>query len=104
MPPVPPAVPAPAFGRLGDDRFGHEGVLRDRGGVLERRAGDHGRVDDPGLDQVLDLVGVDVESVALEALRTLSTTIEPSTPALYASWRSGSSSARTMICAPVRCH
>jgi hypothetical protein len=40
----------------------------------------------------------------LEALRTLSTTIEPSTPALYASWRSGSSSARTMICAPVRCH
>src|SRR5581483_3754080 len=37
----------------------------------------------------------------LAALRTLSTTTEPSRPAFVASWRSGSSSARRMIEAPV---
>ena len=37
------------FGWLGDDRLGHEDVLRDRRGVLQRRARDHGRVDDPRL-------------------------------------------------------
>src|SRR5262245_14760095 len=30
------------LGGLGDDRPGHEDVLRDRSGVLERRARDHG--------------------------------------------------------------
>src|ERR1051325_3352519 len=56
------------LGRLGDDRLGHEDALGDRGGVLQRRARDHGRVDDPGLDQVLDLLGVDVEALALGGL------------------------------------
>src|SRR5581483_7483075 len=54
--------------RLGDDRFGHEDVLGDRGGVLKRRAGDHRWIDDPGFDQVLDLVAVDVESLAFGGL------------------------------------
>src|SRR6266576_7079596 len=53
------------FGWLGDDRLGHEDVLRDRGGVLQRRARDHGRVDDAGLDEVLNLVRVDVQALAL---------------------------------------
>src|SRR6266498_3884329 len=53
------------LGRLGDDCLGHEDVLRDRGGVLQRRARDHRWVDDAGLDQVLDLVRVDVQALAL---------------------------------------
>src|SRR6266545_3197370 len=49
--------------------FGHDGlrgqdVLRDRRSVLKRRARDHRRVDDAGLDQVLDLAGVDVQAHA----------------------------------------
>ena len=35
---------------LGDDRLGHQDALRDRGGVLKCRAGDHRRVDDARLD------------------------------------------------------
>src|SRR5439155_8092591 len=53
------------FGWLGDDRLGHEDVLRDRGGVLQRGARDHRRVDDARLDQVFDLVRVDVQALAL---------------------------------------
>ena len=61
----PPAPPRRVLlGRLGDDRLGGEDVLRDRRGVLQRRAGDHRRVDDPGLDEVLDLAGVDVQALA----------------------------------------
>jgi len=59
------------LGGLGDDCFGHENVLCDRGGVLQRRAGDHGRVDDAGLDEVLDLIGVDVQAVAVGAFPDL---------------------------------
>ena len=67
---MPPGIPPPAIAgsllrRLGDDRLGGEDVLRDRSRVLQRRAGDHGRVDDPGLDQVLDLARVDVQALAL---------------------------------------
>src|SRR5205807_6033450 len=50
---------------LGDDRLGGEDVLRDRRGVLQRRPGDHRRVADPALEQVLDLAGLDVEAEAL---------------------------------------
>src|SRR6185436_7726468 len=53
------------LGGLGDDRLGREDVLADRRGVLERRAGDHGRIDDPGLDEVDGLAAVDVQAVAL---------------------------------------
>src|SRR6266496_4032272 len=53
------------FGWLGDDRLGHEDVLRDRGGVLQGRARDHGRVDDPRLYQVFDFVRVDVQALAV---------------------------------------
>src|SRR5579884_2785375 len=56
------------LGRLGDDRFGHEDVLCDRGCVLQCRARDHGGVDDPGLDEVLEFVRVDVEAVAVGGL------------------------------------
>src|SRR5581483_12522674 len=50
---------------LGDDRLGRENVLRDRRGVLQRRARDHRRVDDAALDEILDLAGVDIQAVAL---------------------------------------
>src|SRR5262249_10008956 len=48
---------------VGDDRLSGQDVLADRRGVLERRAGDHGRVDDPRLDEVLDLAGLDVQAL-----------------------------------------
>src|SRR6476659_8648031 len=51
--------------RLGHDGLGGEDVLADRRRVLERRAGDHGRVDDARLDQVDGLARVDVQAVAL---------------------------------------
>ena len=49
MPPMAAHAGSGLFGWLGDDRLGHEDVLRDRRGVLQRRARDHGRVDDPRL-------------------------------------------------------
>src|SRR5688572_25823333 len=54
---------------LDDQRFGREEKAGDRRGVLERRAGHLGRVDDTGLDQVLVLVGqrVVTERVVLRA-------------------------------------
>ena len=74
MPPMPPGMPAPAgcfSGGFGDDGLRHEDVLRDRGRVLQRRADDHGRVDDAGLDQVLVLVRLDVQAVALRRVPDL---------------------------------
>ena len=68
---IPPMSGMPAgsgrglLGRLGDDRLGGEDVLRDRRGVLQRRARHHRRVDDPRLDEVLDLAAVDVQAEAL---------------------------------------
>src|SRR6266508_3661483 len=50
---------------FGDDCLGREDVLGDRRGVLQGRARDHGRVDDPGLDEVSVLAGIDVQSVPL---------------------------------------
>src|SRR5436305_11369083 len=50
--------------RFGDDRLGHEDVLRDRGRVLQGRAGDLGRVDDAGLDQVAVLAARRVQAFA----------------------------------------
>src|SRR5256885_1476600 len=49
---------------LGDDRLGREDVLRDRRGVLERRARHHRRIDDAALDEILDLARVDVQALA----------------------------------------
>src|SRR3954447_11536485 len=49
---------------LGDDRLGGEDVLADGRGVLQRRARDHRRVDDAGLDQVGDLTGGRVQTLA----------------------------------------
>jgi chaperonin GroEL (HSP60 family) len=51
------------FGWFGDDRLGHEDVLRDRRSILQRRACDHGRVDDAVLDEVLDLARVDIQAL-----------------------------------------
>src|SRR5829696_1408410 len=51
-------------GHLGHDRLGGEDVLGDRRGVLQRRAGDHGGVDDARADQVDVLAGGRVEPVA----------------------------------------
>src|SRR3954465_14911687 len=49
---------------VGDDGLGGEEERRDGGGVLQRRAGDLGRVDDAGLDQVHVLAGGGVEAPA----------------------------------------
>src|SRR3954464_3104414 len=53
---------------LGDDRLGREDVLRDRRGVLQRRARDHRRVDDALGDEVDDLAGRRVQAQALLGL------------------------------------
>src|SRR3954454_20434958 len=50
---------------LGDDGLRREDVLRDRGGVLQRRARDHGRVDDALGDEVDDLAARRVQALAL---------------------------------------
>src|SRR4051812_8430157 len=52
------------LGRLRDDGLGGEDVLRDRRGVLERRARDHGRVDDARADQVDHLAGGGIQALA----------------------------------------
>src|SRR4051812_47509208 len=49
---------------VGDDGLGGEEERRDGSGVLQRRAGDLGRVDDAGLDQVHVLAGGGVEAPA----------------------------------------
>src|SRR5205823_3249064 len=59
------------LGGLGDDGLGREDVLRDRSRVLQGRADDHGRVGDAGLDQVLVLAGLDVQTVTLGAVPDL---------------------------------
>src|SRR4051812_29795133 len=52
------------LGGLGDDRLGGEDVLRDRRGVLQRRARDHGGVDDARADEVDHLAGGGVQALA----------------------------------------
>ena len=67
MPPMsgmPPPIGAVLLGRLGDDALRRQDVLGDRGRVLQRRARDHGRVDDAVLDQVAVLAGARVETLA----------------------------------------
>src|SRR4051794_30111210 len=49
---------------LGDDRLRGEDVLADGRGVLQRRARDHRRVDDAGLDEVGDLTGGRIQTLA----------------------------------------
>ena len=103
--PPPPGMPAgmAAASRASPQRWPRSSgcSLSDRGRVLERRARDHGRIDDPALMRSSISPVSTFRPSPFFALRTLSTTTEPSRPALYASWRSGSSSARMMICAPV---
>src|ERR671916_1568047 len=47
---------------LGHHDVGGDDEAADRGRVLQRRAGDHGRVDDTGRDQILVLAGEGVEA------------------------------------------
>src|SRR5215203_4100383 len=62
------ATAAILLGHLGDDRLGGEDVLGDRRGVLQRRARDHGRVDDARLDEVDHLAGGGVQALARRGL------------------------------------
>ena len=62
------AAAAVLLRHLGHDRLGGEDVLGDRRRVLQRRAGDHGRVDDARRDEVDVLAGRGVEAVALLGL------------------------------------
>src|SRR5207253_8091133 len=55
-------------GHLGHDRLGGEDVLRDRRGVLQRRARDHRGVDDARADEIDDLAVGRVEALALLGL------------------------------------
>jgi hypothetical protein len=87
--------------QLGDHALGREQQPGDRGRVLQRRAGDLGRVDDAGLDEVLVLVGRDVVAVVALAGETSPTTTAPSTPAFAQSIRIGCSMARRTICEPI---
>ena len=62
-------VTATGAGRLGlglvrHERLGGQQQARDRAGVLQRRAGDLGRVDDTGGHEVLVLTGEGVEALA----------------------------------------
>src|SRR3954462_11694647 len=64
------AAAHPGAGRLllrglGDDRLGRQDVLRDRRGVLQRRAHDHRRVGSSGLDEILVLTRLDVQAITL---------------------------------------
>src|SRR5256886_3343354 len=56
---------------LGDDRLGGEDVLRNRRCVLKRRANHHRRVGDPGLDEILVLIRLDVEPEPLRRVPDL---------------------------------
>ena len=69
MPPIPPMPPPPGmaggFGGSGLSAItalGREQEPGDRRRVLQRGAGHLGRVDDAGLDQVLELAGEGVEA------------------------------------------
>src|SRR5919204_2273575 len=59
------------LGGFGDHSLGREDVLRDPSCVLQRGADDHGRVGDAGLDEILVLTALDVESVPLRAVPDL---------------------------------
>jgi hypothetical protein len=81
------------FGDFGDERVGGQQQGRDAGRVAQGRADDLGRVDHAGFHQiaVFVLVGVVAFVLALELADALTTTA-PSTPALSAMARSGTSS------------
>ena len=82
------------LGLVGDEALGGEDQGGDRRRVLQRRPGDLGRVDDAGLDQVLELAGGGVEADGAGlAARPARTTTAPSRPALSAMSRAGASSA-----------
>ena len=88
---------------LHHDAFRRQQQRRDRRGVLQRGARHLGRVDDAGLDQVFVHVGRGVVAegaLSFDSL-TRARTIEPSTPALIAMARIGSSIARRMMSTPI---
>src|SRR5215213_9905432 len=58
------AAGAVLVGRLRDDGLGGQDVLGDRGRVLQRRARDHGGVDDARADQVDHIAGGRVQALA----------------------------------------
>jgi len=62
---------------------------------------DHGGVDDAGCNEVHDLANRSVQSVALLRLAHVVDDDRALEPAVVRSWRSGSSSARSTILAPV---
>ena len=111
MPPMPPMPPPPIgapdsfLGFSAMRVFGGEHEARNRCCVLESATGDLSWVDDARSDQVFVLLGerVEAETKADGLFKTLSTTMEPSKPALPAIWRRGSSRARRMIRTPASC-
>ena len=89
------------LGLVGDDGLGGEEQSRDRRCVLQRRAGDLGRVDDARREQVLVLAGRGVEAVPRAGCGPCPTTTPASRPALIAICLSGASSATRTMFAPV---
>ena len=96
MPPCRPCHPWPGHDRrrrlpraCRQQRLGGEEQGGDRRRVLQRRASDLGRVDDAGLEEVLELAGGGVEAVAPVSPTTCCTTHDPSWPAFSAISRAG---------------
>jgi hypothetical protein len=71
-------------------------------GVLQRRARDHRRVDDAVGDEVDDLAGRGVQAEALLGLAHVVDDDRALEAGVLAIWRSGSSSERRTMRAPVR--
>ena len=98
--PPPAAWPEPSRRLVGDDGLGGEEERGDGGRVLQRRAGDLGRVDDAGGDHVDVVTGRGVEALARGQVAHLSATTPPSRPALTAICLSGASEATRTMLAP----
>jgi len=90
MPPMPPPPGHTAAGRLflrplGDHRFRRDQQTGDRGRVLQRRTDNLRRIDDAGLDQILELTGLGVEAVVVLVFSSVLPAITaPSSPAFSA--------------------
>jgi hypothetical protein len=86
------------LGHLSHQCFCGKHESGDRSGVLQRRAGHLGRIEDAGRSSYLPVATLN-PSLPLRFLTSWTITA-PSWPALLASWRVGNSSARRTISAP----
>src|SRR3990167_2491964 len=86
---------------LRDHGFGRDQQAGHRGSVLKSATHHLGRIDDPGLDQIFELLCGALKPKAPFPFLILSSTTEPSAPAFWAIQRAGSSSAFCTIRTPI---